>query len=219
LSQYSILHFHSLQPALIIHSGYIDAEISSNNPMEARLTRGRISTLLVANATWSGKERVVRIRDMSAFGALIQSEELPHIGEDLTIAREGNTALGKVIWVREKAFGVKFHSPVDSLAWFGEETNQNAEADIAQLDDDPQKLRIIQRRLAEELDFVSRIADAVSNILVEDPVFRRRHATPLQELSIATQMLSEISNIMISDLSIASVEKHATGSMRNRILR
>jgi hypothetical protein len=50
--------------------------------------------------------------DISATGARLRSDDLPHPGEELMVAVETVRAFGCVAWVRGDQFGIAFDEPV-----------------------------------------------------------------------------------------------------------
>lgn len=68
----------------------------------------------IAGAIGSGP---VRIRNMSADGALVEGEILPCIGEPFRLLRGGLSAFGKVVWREDGRAGLRFDDNVDVVRW------------------------------------------------------------------------------------------------------
>lgn len=69
----------------------------------------RSNVLLTAVLELSGRELEVKLRNLSADGALVEGEVLPVEGAQIRFRRHELAVKGKVVWVRGKRAGVSFH--------------------------------------------------------------------------------------------------------------
>jgi len=63
------------------------------------------------------------------------------------------------------------------------------------------------------------VLSAVAGVLSEDPILRVRHCGRMQELSIAAEMLKQLSTVLLSDDKITTIQTCVTGPMKQRMLR
>lgn len=80
--------------------------------------------------------------------------------------------------------------------------------------DDPLKLR-----LAEELEYVCRMIEAMGDTLSADPMVVRRHMTSLQTVDIAGQILGHVANVVRSSDPAGAVERIGMCDLKGRLRR
>ncbi|MCA1652944.1 MAG: PilZ domain-containing protein [Sphingomicrobium sp.] len=62
---------------------------------------------------WRRREAHVALCNVSSFGAMIQFDEIPHIGERVTLQLIDHGAIaGQVRWVRDGHVGINFAAPL-----------------------------------------------------------------------------------------------------------
>lgn len=76
----------------------------------------RSKVLLTALLELSGRELEVKLRNLSAEGALVEGEILPVEGTEIRFRRHELVVAGRVVWVRGKRAGVSFHQPLSPEA-------------------------------------------------------------------------------------------------------
>ncbi len=184
---------------------------------------GRTSTLLSARICWAGGENKAFIRNISEMGALLETEAELTPRESVTLKRDDLEVEGHVVWAKDHSCGIRFLSTVDPTVWIGEEkpkTPTLASASLKQLLEEGKDVNsLIEKRLAEEIAFAARLIENFGDTLSRDAVICNRYPTQLQNISIALQMLTEISYIVSSNDKLAEVESRSTGPMKARILR
>lgn len=206
-------------------------ESSIQDAKPSRIAERR-NMFLAASLCMGESSTQCRIRNMTEFGALVECDSTMPVGTTVILARGELSVAGEVRWSRSTHFGMKFSDFIEIQKWLDEATTipsftlrkpVTREAPYAQrtsikdetiLDD-----KTINRRISEELLYISRIVEEIGGILVKDPVLRVRHAASLQLLDMGQQMLSEISQIMTIDNKIDCISQVATGSMRGRLQR
>ena len=72
----------------------------------------RSNVLLTAVIELSGRTLDVKLRNLSADGALVESDCLPVEGAEIRFKRGDLIVAGKVIWVRGTRAGINFHTPL-----------------------------------------------------------------------------------------------------------
>lgn len=173
-----------------------------------------------ANRSWPAT-----IRNLSAYGALVETEADLEIGAAVVVSRGSRRVAGEVRRRCVEGYGICFHEPIDVRNWMqsnesssasrGGNRDPNARCPKAHL----LRPETISCRVREELAYISRLIESVASLLAEDPILRVRHSDRIQELCISEQMLRELAAILEFDCSPDSVQANATGPMRHRLLR
>lgn len=109
-------------------------------PVEAAKTRDsraghRSNVFLMAALTGSMGSGAVRVRNLSASGALLEGAVLPNQGENALLRRGGLSVAGEIAWSRGSQCGMRFDSRVSVEDWVrraGPEAQQNIDAAIAE---------------------------------------------------------------------------------------
>lgn len=73
----------------------------------------RANVLLAATVESAGGELPVRLRNMSAEGALIEADALPAKGEQIVFRRNDIAVAGRVAWVLDRHAGISFDEKLD----------------------------------------------------------------------------------------------------------
>lgn len=81
--------------------------MDQSSPVANRRSR-RSNVLLAASIEAGGSEIAVKLRNLSAFGALVVGENLPAAGESVLFRRKELGVPGRVAWVRDGHAGVAF---------------------------------------------------------------------------------------------------------------
>lgn len=76
----------------------------------------RSNVLLTAVLELSGRELEVKLRNLSAEGALVEGEVLPVEGAEIRFRRHELKVGGRIVWVRGKRAGVSFHQQLSPEA-------------------------------------------------------------------------------------------------------
>lgn len=76
----------------------------------------RSNVLLTAVLEFSGRELEVKLRNLSAEGALVEGDMLPVEGAEIRFKRQELKVGGKVVWVRGTRAGVSFHEQLSPEA-------------------------------------------------------------------------------------------------------
>lgn len=145
------------------------------------------------------------------------------VGSSITISRGHLQADGQIVWRNGNEFGVKFDSPAMPELWIGTPNVLTFRSSSHSVDKSPEHQaemgKVISNRIQEEMAYVARMLDAVADILSFDPFLRLKHAMQLQQLCIGSQMILELSSVLVSEDKFGAIEMHVTGPMRQRLLR
>ena len=77
----------------------------------------RSNVFLIASMAANGKSTLVRVRNISERGALLDGPDLPPEGAPILLRRGGLSATGNVAWQTESQCGIRFTTSVDVAAW------------------------------------------------------------------------------------------------------
>jgi hypothetical protein len=77
----------------------------------------RTHLFLVATLTFGAASVMVKVRNLSPSGALIEGRDLPSAGTDVILTRGSLEASGRAVWVDAGRAGLAFTNPVAVGAW------------------------------------------------------------------------------------------------------
>ena len=83
---------------------------TTSAPQNRRQRRSQV--LMAASLEVSGTSLPVRLRNLSADGALVEGDDLPVEGSELLFRRRELGVAAKVIWVRANRAGLSFRKPL-----------------------------------------------------------------------------------------------------------
>ena len=72
----------------------------------------RLRVLLSAALETPTGEQVVKLRNLSSIGALIETDRPPELGAQVVFKRGRTHAPGRVVWTTESQVGVQFVTPI-----------------------------------------------------------------------------------------------------------
>ncbi|MGZ8999250.1 MAG: PilZ domain-containing protein [Allosphingosinicella sp.] len=72
----------------------------------------RFSVLLVARLVTTWGERIVKLRNISATGAMIEGDRIPPAGTDILLRRGALELFATIMWIRGKQAGLEFEAPL-----------------------------------------------------------------------------------------------------------
>jgi hypothetical protein len=198
-----------------------DTPPSTEHPPSGRDRAPRKNLFLSATIEAGALKTAVRIRNMSATGAMIDGAALPSVGADLTLRRLAVEIGATVVWRAQGRCGIQFDGAVSIEAWIAgkyqaERSDVRGQArvdaiqaairsgtplpkDTAIARQPPSKAVSLDRRIAEELLYVKRLLDAVGDDLTKDPIMLQRYSRTLQNFDAACQILDHLSTIVGAD--------------------
>lgn len=86
--------------------------MDESSPTQNRKTR-RSNVLMAASLELSGTSLPVKLRNLSADGALVQGDKLPVEGASILFRKGDLTMPGQVAWVKGKQAGINFSQPLN----------------------------------------------------------------------------------------------------------
>jgi len=175
----------------------------------------RESLYVAATLYRDGSPAPVKIRNMSASGALVEGAVLPSVGTLVQLIRGELIVHALVAWSAERRCGLKFSGSVDARQWRASPINSEQERvdeivrlvkagavplpvpPLAQFDSEPGP------QLSGDLRRASELLDELGAALASDPDVVTRHADKLQNLDIAMQVIAAVETIVAgrSDLN------------------
>ncbi len=188
----------------------------------------RSTTFLTATMQVKGKACPVKVKNLSPRGAMIEAPDIPEVGCTITVTRGELGAAAEVVWTEANHFGVRFTEKVDVPRWSIEAGYQSdsipclpAARPISKLDKRKLDLddTILLSRISDEISYLGRVMETISDVLSSDPLLRHRHARSIQDLVISEEMLDQIAAVLRTGDRLERIRHIVTGSMRGRLLR
>lgn len=185
------------------------------------------SSMFLAAVMRAGSEQApVRVRNMSASGALIETPIAPSPGTEVDLRRGALVARGTVAWSAANRCGLHFSSKVSVQDWMaapGKLGQQRVDEIVAlvksggagPIKEATTEASRSHHQLTEDLGEVVKLMQDLENDLSSSSATLERHGMKLQHLDIAMQMLravaaeltpahgTSVSNAKLKDLRLA----------------
>ena len=175
---------------------------------EVRAT-ARTNLFMAATLHAADVAHPVKIRDLSAAGAQIESSLLPEVGSEVTLARGRSSVQAHVTWCADRRCGLQFTTPISVPDWMASPLNQQqrrvdelvaaAQAGAVSLEVAAQHNAVTPALAAEDLRRVSRLLEVLGDALAGDPATVVKHVIQLQNLDITLQTLAAMVETIESD--------------------
>lgn len=188
---------------------------------EARLSQ-RTNMFLAAVLQGSGFSAPVKVRNMSASGAMAEAAAVPEVGAVVRLVRGSLSVPAAVVWSSDSRCGLRFSSVVSVHDWLA--TPRNAEQqrvdDVVRLvKAGAVPLAPVQRsnleispsraavpaELPDELRRVCALLTRIGENLLDDEAILAKHGSELQNLDICTQTIEAVADLLGGD-------RHGAGS-------
>lgn len=173
----------------------------------------RVSIYLAATLFGDGSSSPVKIRNMSATGALVEGAVVPDVGAAVRLVRGRLIASGIVTWAAENRFGLKFSRRIDVQQWRANPANSEQQRvdEIVRLvkagavplpvpplaqTSLPDEVPNAATDLSQELRCALELLDNLGCILASDSALVMRHGPALQNLDIAMQVIAAVEAII-----------------------
>lgn len=213
----------------------VDAEI-----LVRKSRAPRTNLFLAAAAELDGFEVPVRIRNLSETGALIEGVDLPGPGARILLKRGDTRVPATIMWATGIRRGVDFGQSVALRRWStsiqlpaGGQDRVDAIQEAlragatiepaAPIAPGPQGAEALEgkldRRIAEELEYVQRLVADLGDQLVADWQVVHRHGASLQNIDLAGQILGQIAKILVAENRVAAVNEIGMEDLRGRLTR
>lgn len=192
----------------------------------------RTSIYLAAALYMDGCSSPIKIRNMSATGALLEGSVIPRVGSLVQLVRGTLIAHGLVAWATDARCGLKFSGRVDVQSWRAAPTNAEQQrvdevvrlvkAGAVPLPVPPlgqgrpeDRAAAGTSELASDLRQVSELLDKLGNELASDPDIVTRHGPALQHVDIAMQMIAAIEAIIADHQNLEPTTMKLVGLRRS----
>jgi hypothetical protein len=186
---------------------------SSHGGVESRAS-ARTNLFLAATLGSAGANHPVKIRDLSATGARIETSVALKVGAAVTLVRGGLSIDARVGWRAERFCGLSFAAPVSIEDWMANPVNLDRQAvppvavggGVATPFHRPEQHA---ESIAEELTRVSRWLEAFGHTLAKDPQVVFKHGTQLFSLGLAARSLAALAEAIQAENHSASSASRA----------
>ena len=170
----------------------------------------RSNMFLAAMLHWRAERSPVKVRNMSHHGAMIEGGLIPPCGSEVSLVRGSLVLTARVIWIAPNRCGLQSRSTIDVGEWMNPPGNcaQQRVDEIVhiakagavpipvsrfapgRLLDHPRPT--LSTQIIGDLSVVAHLIDDLGEDLVSEPSTLAMHATKLQNLDLATQMLAAL---------------------------
>jgi hypothetical protein len=165
-------------------------------------TAARTNLFMTATLHWADASTPVKIRDLSAVGAQIETSLHLQIGSAVTLVRGGHRGHGQVSWSNERRCGLQFSSPISVSDWMANPAHaaqQRVDHLVAVVKTGAVPLAIpanhdaeVPDELADDLRRVAKLIGNLGDALANDAALVAKHGVELQNLDIALQTLTTL---------------------------
>lgn len=140
----------------------------------------------------------IKIRNMSRSGALIEGDALPGVGEHLRLMRGELTVSGRIVWRQAGRAGLRFEQDVEVGRWLpaaggGQQQVDRAFHDLKSGMAEPDPAPVAQfktpRTAQDDALKAAEALEGLADALSDDAAVVANHASKLQALDIAAQLL------------------------------
>ena len=186
---------------------------SSISGVESRAA-ARTNLFMAATLISAGSSHSVKIRDLSATGARIETSLALQAGAAVTLVRGGLRVQARVGWHAARFCGLSFASPVSIENWMANPVNVQRQPNPPLVAVEGGVVASVQRdvesaeSIAEELTRISRWLEAFGHTLANDPQVVFKHGTQLFSLGLAARTLAALAeSIQAENHSASSASK------------
>ena len=211
----------------------------AEEPARDRRASRRSNLLLVAEIEYDGLIAQVRIRNVSDTGAMVEGPQVPKAGTRLWLKRGTLKVRASVAWADRGKAGLHFDEQLPVEIWAGGKPKPAEPAglkDQRQIDALQAAIRAghsttafdtppsaspeagqLNARTADEIKYVVRLIESLGDQLAGDPVILHKHATSLQNIDLANQILSHLANLITAEDPAAKVAEIGMTDLRARL--
>lgn len=166
-------------------------------PPEGPQRGARTNLFFAATLHWPRGDGAVRVRNLSATGAMIESDWLLTAEDRVTLERGPLAMSGLVVWVAGKRAGLRFDRGVDVRLWMAP-PGKAAPGSIERVTAAPLPAVTMRESgavTAADLALARRLVDALTEALATDPALVARHGGALQSLDLLDQLLAGLGEV------------------------
>lgn len=176
-----------------------------NECIPCRRIEARKALFVLATLNARGTAEPVKLRNISAQGALIEGNVLPPAGTAFELIRGPLRIVGEVVWREGGKAGLRFDDPTNTALWLPsgsngqqrvDDTFQKLKADVPveRPNDGPAARRHSSFVSNADLRRAAAALDELADALSEDMAVLTRYAGKLQSLDIAAQLLRRMAD-------------------------
>jgi len=172
------------------------AEATDESGLRERVTE-RTHLYLAALLRWDGQEGVVRVRNLSPHGAMIEGATLPPAGARVLLMRGSLQASGYAAWTQAGRGGLRMDDLLDVAEWMAPPSNRaqsRVDGLVATLRNGAKPgappPMVIKPDGTPPLQLVRRLVAGVADQLSANPVIISGYGRQLQQLELCLQLLS-----------------------------
>ncbi|MEO6582552.1 MAG: PilZ domain-containing protein [Sphingomicrobium sp.] len=162
----------------------------------------RVNLFMAATLHSAGTETAVKIRDLSAGGAQIESPLMPEVGSPIILSRGRLSVRGSITWRNDRRCGIHFAAHISVAEWMANPVNREQQridhlvsavkAGVAPRMPVAAPAIATSDGVAQDLARVSLLLENLGDALASDPAVIAHHGVALQNLDIAMQMLAAL---------------------------
>ena len=170
-------------------------------------TSRRANVFLAGVLRIGGSSWPVRIRNLSATGALVDGKDLPEEGHNVRLHRGPHSADATIVWRKAGACGLRFETNVPVQEWIAYATAHSGQQRVDEIiasvragaSNDPVNSPTApadcsQAGVAGQLHAIAEQLKGAADELTAIPAVVAEGTAALQQLDIATQKLAELSS-------------------------
>jgi hypothetical protein len=171
----------------------------------------------------------VQLRNISARGAMIMGDIPSKVGEEILLRRENAVAPATIVWRRGSNLGIRFLVDIDEAAWLPHSRSTAVssgspeefdEADAAASSPDPtSSAEVLQQRVAEELQLLSRTLESIAEDLSADAIVLRKFPKQVQDVVANADIARALGDLLSSQDPLEDMWKLRLEVLRRRLTR
>ena len=179
---------------------------SSHGAVESRAA-ARTNLFLAATMHSADTQHPVKIRDLSATGARIETSLVSEVGDAVTLVRGRLSVHARVTRSGARFCGLSFNSPVSIQAWMTNPVLLERQRGRPRVAVEGEVATLVHSEaemagsVAEELSRVSRWLGIFGQTLANDPEVVTKHGTQLYDLGLAARALAAFAESMQADVA------------------
>lgn len=189
----------------------------------------RTGLFLAAVLHSSAGAQPVRIRNLSASGALIEGFSPLALGEAVRLERASNSSSAVVRWSNAERAGLEFDDPILMDAWVPSALAQQQSAFERRVhavrnglripDDFADQKPVLNARISCEIELAKRTLAACLDELSNSSLLITRHPRAFQDIEITCQVLGHLAQILSSDDPASAIAGIGMDELKRRLTR
>jgi hypothetical protein len=162
-------------------------------------------TMLLAVTIYAtGDSRPARVRNLSTWGAMLDTAVAPTVGTQIHFRRGQLTASGTVVWADESCFGIRLGQPIEVSRWLVAPKNPGQDAVDLMFEKSADPTTISANQCASErairvpagsvaaIEEIVELLTSLGDRLSDDMTVVGQHGEALQNVDRALQMLGRL---------------------------